>query len=194
MSYPCETAPTGVARDMAARFAGLVPEIGTERLRLRAPRLSDFAIYAEITCSKRGQYMGGPFSREDAWYDFVQLASGWMLRGHGGWAITTDGDQCLGFVLLGFEPGDQEVELGFLLSANAEGHGYAQEAAKAVRDWAFATYGWNTLISYVDEDNARSRKLVETLGATRDTKAEAALGDDLAGMRAYRHVAVGAVQ
>ncbi|MGB1035366.1 MAG: GNAT family N-acetyltransferase, partial [Primorskyibacter sp.] len=126
-------APGAVA--LSAQMAALVPVLHTDRLVLRAPALADFPVWADIMCGPRSLHLGGPMMRDDAWADFIQLASGWYFHGHGGWTIT-QGDAVMGFVLLGLEPGDAEPELGFLLCAEAEGHGIAFEAASAARAYA----------------------------------------------------------
>jgi RimJ/RimL family protein N-acetyltransferase len=107
-------------------------------------------------------------SRNDAWWDFVQLASGWMLHGHGGWSIVdVDSEELLGFVILGLEPGDAQIELGFLVSEQNEGLGIAFEAAQMAREFAFDTLNLSELASYIHKDNARSIALAERLGAKR---------------------------
>jgi RimJ/RimL family protein N-acetyltransferase len=67
-----------------------------------------------------------------------------------------------------------------------DGHtqlGYATEAATAVRDWAFASLGLTTLVSYIDPDNFPSRRVAEHLGATLDPNAARPDPTDLV----YRH-------
>lgn len=186
MTFPCENPTPGPAVDMAARISGLVPVVETERFRLRAPVLADFPAFAEIDCSDRARYIGGPETREDAWFSFLGFAAGWMLHGHGGWTITEKSDDApLGFIILGFEPGDEEVEIGYLLCESAEGRGVATETARAVRDWAEETLNLAGLVSYVDAENTASANVVRRLGATRDPKAEAAFADT--SMHVYRH-------
>ncbi|MXY32545.1 MAG: GNAT family N-acetyltransferase [Boseongicola sp. SB0664_bin_43] len=173
----------GPAMDIAHAFAANVPVIRTGRLVLRALRLEDFPGYASILCTDRGRFAGGPLSREDAWPDFAALSAGWMLHGHGGWAVaaTATGD-LLGFVLLGLEPGDVEIELGYLFLEDSEGKGFATEAAAAARDWGFNTLGLVTLVSYIASKNARSIALAKRLGAIEDTPKDWPKGNVV-----YRH-------
>jgi RimJ/RimL family protein N-acetyltransferase len=160
----------GPAAEIATVFRALVPQFETGRTRLRAPRVGDFEAYAEIVCGERGSYIGGPMSREDAWFDFASLSSSWMLYGHGGWSVVArDTGELLGFVVLGLEPGDLDVELGFLFRAGAEGKGYAREAAERVRNWAFSHLELTALDSYVDARNARCIALAKRLGAKDET-------------------------
>ena len=165
--YACETPPSGAAAVFALQLQGQLPTLVTDRLILRAPKCEDFDRYAETMCSDRGQFMGGPFSREDAWADFCSATANWILHGHGMWTIGHAGDVA-GFVLLGFEPGDQEPELGFMVTPHFEGRGIAFEAAKAVRDHAFQTLGWSTLVSYIEPANTRSVALAKRLGGRPD--------------------------
>ena len=64
-----------------------------------------------------------------------------------------------------------EPEIGWMLVSGAEGRGIAHEAAAALRAWAYARFGWTTLVSYIDPANARSIRLAERLGARLDTAA-----------------------
>ena len=184
---PRHELPTaGPAEQIAAMFCALAPTIQTERLVLRAPKLQDFDACADIACSERGRFVGGPMSRDDAWDEFAKMSAGWMLHGHGGFAIEDAKSQDVyGFVVLGLEPGDHEVELGFALTEAGEGKGIAYEAALAVRDWAARELGLTELVSYIDPANERSIAVATRLNATRDPKAEAALNDP--GTCVYRH-------
>lgn len=185
---PRHELPTkGPASEIASMFVALVPVIRTERLILRGPKLSDFPACADIACAERGRYIGGPMSRDDAWSEFAKMAAGWLLHGHGGFVIEHGvTNATLGFVILGLEPGDHEVELGFLLTDDGEGKGIAFEAAAAIRDWAARELGLTGLVSYIDPENARSIAVATRLKAVRDTNAEAALDD--AGTLVFRHI------
>ena len=189
MTAPCEAHRPGPAAKAAARLGGRVPVIDTRRLQLRGPRIYDFAAYADILCSDRARYMGGPFSRAEAWADFTNYVACWMLHGHGLWTIDAATMPSAGFVLLGFEYDDPEPELGILLTAGAEGQGYAAEALAAARDHAFAALGWDSVVSYVDPANTRCIALMTGAGAARDAGSEAMLCD---GTQVWRHRSGGA--
>lgn len=183
----CETPPSGVAATRARKTAATVPELTTERLRLRAPETADFDTFAEILCGPRGVHIG-TYTRETAWLDFAQLVATWLLRGHGLWTVEPrDGGEPLGFVLLGFDQEDPEPELGYMFTARSEGRGIAFEAARAARDFAFDELGWTTLVSFVAEGNTRSAALAQRLGARADGKITDADG----AMLVYRYGAGG---
>lgn len=161
-----EQPPTGVPAALASNLAAQIPALVTDDLTLRAVRVEDFDAYADILCSERGRFIYPNCTRAYAWHDFVQLASGWVLHGHGGWAIEDNetGD-LLGFVLLGLEPGDEEIELGYMLVEAHEGLGIAHEACLMARHFAFDTLKLTRLVSYVYKENTRSVALAQRLGA-----------------------------
>lgn len=186
---PRHELPTkGPAAELSAMLREQLPVIQMERLTLRAPRLSDFPACASIACTERGRFVGGPMSREDAWSEFAKMSANWLLHGHGGFTVEdTASGVIFGFVILGLEPGDHEVELGFAMTEAGEGKGIAFEAASTVRDWAARELGLTGLVSYIDPENTRSIALAMRMKATRDPKAEAALDD--AGTWVFRHPA-----
>ena len=164
-----ESRPDGPAAELAARVSSVVPELETNRLRLRAPEIDDFQLYAEIMSSDRGRFiMARPVSRADIWIDFCGTVATWLLRGHGIWSATLKkNSEPVGFVLIGAEPGDEAHELGFAVSQRVEGQGIAFEAAVAARDWAWSVLQVPRLVSYVDPENTRSAALARRLGASR---------------------------
>jgi len=134
MTLRHEQAPTGIPSAMAANVAAQIPTLVSDAILLRAPKVEDFPLYADVMCTERGQYMGGPLSAE-----------------------------LLGFVILGLEPGDQQIELGYLVSETNEGLGIAHEAAQMARAFAFDTLQLSELASYIHKDNARSIALAGSM-------------------------------
>ncbi len=167
-AYPWTLPVPSQPAALAASLRALVPQLNTDRLILRAPDLADFAAYEIIMAADIHSYMGGPFNTEDAWLDFNQGIAGWALRGQGMWTVTLHDQTVVGFVcaMCGF--GDQETELGYLFLADHHGQGYATEATRAARDYAWDTQGVTSMVSYIDPKNASSRALAERLGATVD--------------------------
>lgn len=176
MPLPHETpALTGATAERLKATQTLVPELATSRLRLRAPHLEDFQLYADIILAPEGRFLTEDQTREAAWLDFAQMTSLWMLRGYGLWSIDDIETGALaGFVLIGFEPGDHEPELGYMIGADHRGRGFAAEAAAAVRDFAFSELGLDTLVSTIDHENTASKAVARKLGGVRDADAEAA--------------------
>lgn len=178
-TYPWETPATGAPAALAARLHALLPRLETARLVLRAPVIEDFDAYRAILMSERAIYMDGPLDRRESWLDFSQVVATWPLRGHGLFVIEAKATgKTLGFTLIGMEHGDREPELGWFLAETAEGHGYAFEAAQALRDWGLREMRLDSLVSYIDHANTRSIRLAEKLGGWPDAAAGAALGEN----------------
>ncbi|MDW4550627.1 GNAT family N-acetyltransferase [Defluviimonas sp. D31] len=163
-----------------------IPELTTERLILRAPRVADFADYAGILMSDRAVHMGGPYDRRAAWLDFFAETASWPLRGYGPFAMEDRATGAfVGMSILHYEITDPEPELGWMVTEEAEGRGFAFEAAVATRDYVFDTLGWDSIASYIAPGNRRSVTLAERLGARLD--AAAARPEACPGCLVYRH-------
>ncbi|MXU66835.1 GNAT family N-acetyltransferase [Oceanomicrobium pacificus] len=164
MLAPVHLPAPGAAIAASARAA--LPVLETDRLVLRAPELGDFALFADLLSGDRARFMGGPQDELQSWYDFANYSAGWLLRGDGMFTVTEDSTP-VGFIFAGCEPKDRGIELGFMMSAAAEGRGLAFEAATAARDHLFSI-GAPSILSFVAPGNARARALAERLGGTLD--------------------------
>lgn len=93
-------------------------------------------------------------------------------NGWGLWAVeVVGGPSFIGFVGLGrpgFEPFTSSVELGWRLSRDAWGKGYATEAAGAAAAHAFTALGLDELVAFTTTNNMPSRRVMEKLGMAHD--------------------------
>lgn len=161
---PWEIPPKGARAALSDRLTSGLPRLVSARLTLRAPKLGDFNAYAQIFLSDRWHDEDGR-TREDAWLDYAQMVAGWMLRGMGLMAVDTREGTHVGFVVLNHEYGDAHAELGWMLNAHAQGHGYATEAARSALRFAFDTLKLKTLVSYIAPSNTASIRVAERLAA-----------------------------
>lgn len=145
------------------------PVLETARLLLRAPRLEDFEAWAACTSdSQMMTFIGGPQSRPIAWRAFMTMAGSWSLHGFAMFSvIERSSGRWVGRVGPWRPEGWPGNEIGWGLAREAEGKGYAYEAAVAATDWAFATLGWSDVIHCIDPANKRSEALALRLGSTR---------------------------
>ena len=60
--------------------------------------------------------------------------------------------------------GDELYEIGYHVRRDHWRHGYATEAARACRDWAFAHLQTDRLISLIRPENIASRRVAERIG------------------------------
>ncbi|MCB2129927.1 MAG: GNAT family N-acetyltransferase [Rhodobacteraceae bacterium] len=145
------------------------PTLHTERLTLRAPRLADFEHWAAFFASPRSVHERGMMDRAGAYRHWAADVALWPLKGYGPFGLD---DRVTGAYVgeVGiYEPeGYPEPELGWFTVPEAEGKGYAAEAARAVMTWARQNLGWDRLINIVDPANARSIALGQRLGGTID--------------------------
>ena len=88
--------------------------------------------------------------------------------GFGPYAVLEQQSQeVIGYCGLFFFPdidGQAEVEIGYRLALSAWGKGYASEAAKAVRDYAFTALDIRRLIAMIDPSNTASIRVAEKIG------------------------------
>lgn len=163
-----------------------IPTLTTERLTLRAPVMEDYAAYEALWLSERSVHMGGPLAPRVIWGVFCHDIALWHLYGHGALMIDLRATgQCVGQVGINHGPWFPEKELGWLVYDAHEGNGYATEAARALRDWAFTTLKLPHLVSYVDAANARSSSVALRLGGVLDPDAPKQDPEDLV----YRYLA-----
>jgi RimJ/RimL family protein N-acetyltransferase len=149
------------------------PVLETERLILRAPAAADWPHWHAFARSERAKFVGGPMTDGVAWRAFCHIIGMWVARGYGSFVFVEKASKTPLGLAGPWHPWDwQEREIGWTVTApEAEGKGYAFEAAAAARAYAFRTLGWETAVSYIDPANARSIALARRLGAVFDADA-----------------------
>ncbi|WP_371227612.1 GNAT family N-acetyltransferase [Roseovarius sp. 2305UL8-3] len=165
------------------------PVLETERFILRAFGPQDMERGVAHLMTERTKYMGGPWSKADAWDHCCGLMGHWAVRGYGLFSICPKGsDEAIGDVGLLMPEGYHEPELGWgVWSPEYEGKSIAYETALVVRDHAYRDHGWSTLVSYIDPDNTRSIALAKRLGCTLDPDAKLPDLPEWEGTLTYRH-------
>jgi RimJ/RimL family protein N-acetyltransferase len=62
----------------------------------------------------------------------------------------------------------RQGEIGFMLHPDHQGHGYATEAAEAILELAFDTYGLHRVFGRVEPRNTASARVLERLGMRKE--------------------------
>jgi len=174
-----------------------IPTLETGRLVLRGPRMEDMLAWAAFFASDRARFVRGEDTTlRAAWRGLAHDAGMWMLRGYGSFifALKDSPDRPLGMTGPWHPLDWPEPELGWTVwTEEAEGKGYVREAATEARRFAYEDLGWQTAVSYIDPENARSIALAERLGCTLDPEAPQ---PDFDGHKVlvYRHPAPEALQ
>jgi RimJ/RimL family protein N-acetyltransferase len=145
----------------------MVPVLETERLRLREWREADLSTYAAFWADEdTARYVGGTCSRGDAWRRMAMQIGHWVLRGYGMWAVEEKASgELAGYCGPWHPEGWPEREIGWGLAKAFHGHGYATEAGRRARDFAYRELGWPTAVSYIAAENVASRRVAARLGA-----------------------------
>ena len=154
-------------------FAGHVPVIETERLRLRAHRAEDYATSLAIWSDPEVvRYIGGrPSSPEDVWKRLLQNLGLWSLLGYGYWAVEEKASG--GYVGdIGFAdfrraitpPLQDMLEFGWVLAPAAHGKGYASEVVAAIMSWAQTHFADRRMVCMISPDNHASIRVAEKAG------------------------------
>lgn len=162
------------------------PVLTTGRLVLRAPVAGDWPHWRAFALSDRSRFLTD-YDEPLAWRAFCHLIGMWVTRGFGSFVFHEKGSrEPLGMAGPWYPVDWPEAEIGWSVwSPGAEGKGYAFEAAEATVAHAFGTLGWQTAVSYIDPQNARSIALAQRLGARQDV--DAAVPDPSDPCLVFRH-------
>ena len=144
----------------------------TERLFLREMDMDDYgALYAVLADQNIMRHYPYAFDEE--------RVRGWIERnmdryrndGFGLWAVCLKETEEMigdcGLTLQNME-GEMLPEIGYHIRADRQRRGYAGEAAKAVRDWAFRNTDYPALYSYCKYTNEPSYRTAESIGMRFD--------------------------
>ena len=151
-----------------------IPELETERLRLRGWRASDLAPFAALNADPEVmEHFPERLDRAASDALVARIEAGWAEDSLGLWAVERRADgEFLGFVGLSrpsfeahFTPA---VEVGWRLARDAWGHGYATEAAREALRFGFENLGLSEIVSFTVPANVRSRAVMERIGMRRD--------------------------
>ncbi len=141
--------------------------MGTDRLVLEPLTQRHTAALARIHADPDvARYVGGAtLDAEGTAAQVLRFEAIWREHGWGQSAVVERASGALvGRVGLHPWPLWDEVELGYVLAREAQGRGYATEAAVAWLDAAFGPLGLDRVTAVIHPDNTRSRRVAARLG------------------------------
>lgn len=147
--------------------------VETERLILRGWRDADLKPFAAMCADPRVMDTLGPLMSEDEVAAMIGRVEN-IRREHGYtfWAVERREDGAfLGWC--GVKPGpagipiEGEMEIGWRITADEWGKGYAREAAQATLDWVWANTDAPLVSAITSTGNHRSWGLMERIGMVR---------------------------
>lgn len=144
--------------------------IETSRLRLREWRIGEEALLARFLSDERVMYAyEGAFSEAEVAHWLQWNLASYEENGFGLWAVEGKvTGKLLGECGLTWQvvEGEKLLEIGYHLLYDAWHNGYAQEAAQAVRDYAFTTLKAQKVHSIVRDTNLASMNVAIRNGMT----------------------------
>ncbi|MBN9320014.1 MAG: GNAT family N-acetyltransferase [Caulobacterales bacterium] len=143
------------------------PTLETARLILRPPILDDLEAWTAFSADEEvTRFVGGLQSRSQTWRILNTMIGSWVSEGFAMWSvIEKDTGRWIG--RMGpWRPADwPTAEVGWGLAREAQGKGYATEAAVAAVDFAFDSLGWAQVDHCIHPDNKASAAVAARLGA-----------------------------
>lgn len=145
----------------------------TERLTLHRLAESDLgSLHAMHLDEQVMKTLGGVRDRAQTQATLAELMEHWTTYDFGWWSVFLQEEGAVGegrFLGRGGlrhvqVAGQDEVEVGYGLVADAWGNGYASEIARASIWTAFERLGLDALVSFTMPDNAASRNVMEKCG------------------------------
>lgn len=140
----------------------------TERLYLREMDTDDFdALYQVLADVSIMQHYPYTFDEERVKGWIERNMSRYKDNGFGLWAVCL---KCTGEMIgdcgltLQNIDGEMLPEIGYHIRKDCQHKGYAKEASKAVRDWAFSNTSYPALYSYCKYTNVPSYRTAESIG------------------------------
>ena len=134
--------------------------IETQRLLLREYTLADFdALYEIVSDPETMRHYPAPFDAERTRRWIAWNLDNYERYGFGLWAVVLKatgefiGDCGLTLQII---DGETLPEIGYHIHKRCWRQGYAKEAARAVRDWAFQNTPYDALYSYMKYTNVAS--------------------------------------
>ena len=148
--------------------------IGTERLKIRRLNINDLDNIKETLEDPLAMYAyEGAFSDEETEAWLKRQLDRYQEYGLGLWAVEDKvTSEFLGQCGLTYQPwkGEKVLEIGYLFNRRNWGKGYAIEAAKSTKEYAFSTLGAKEVCSIIRDTNTPSMRVAIRNGMLpRDT-------------------------
>ncbi|WP_299664696.1 GNAT family N-acetyltransferase [uncultured Psychromonas sp.] len=146
--------------------------IETERLILIPVTKADFDIYKDImSCPVMSLYLPkeAPYSDEEVFLHIVKRVEHWK-QGFGSFIVYLKNEPNikLGYTGIEVSPNIKCSDIRYGFKKNAQGYGYAYEAARAVLEHTFTLGKHDKIYGVAVKENIPSVKILEKLGMTVD--------------------------
>lgn len=158
-------------KDFIYRLFSRIPPLETERLTLRAMRVSDAAdMYAYASLSEVTKYLTWDIhqSVEETKEYLTYVGQRYRTGNFYDWALIAkeDGHMIGTCGFTSFDYNADAGEIGYVLNPAYAGRGLATEAVREVMRFGFVRLGLNRIEAHYIDGNDRSRALMERVGMT----------------------------
>ena len=150
-------------------------ELAGERVLLRRFQPADvveFVAYRSCAEVARFQSWDAPYPRDEG-ERFIQEIANEHPDTAGAWfqfavALRSTGQMIGDCAAMPHADDPRQCDIGFTISAEHQGHGYATEAVRMLLSYLFTARGKHRVTAYCDARNAASIALLERLGMRRE--------------------------
>jgi RimJ/RimL family protein N-acetyltransferase len=161
----------------AAAEAPEIPEVRTERLRLRGFTQADLAVWNRALFANpdvtRYLPIDGPLSDEALVQALGRSRAHWSHHGYGAWALEERaGGPFVGHCGLRYLDDAGQTEIYYALAKPFWGRGLATEAAGAALAFGFERAGLTRIVAYAVPDNTASTHVMAKLGMRMEDEVE----------------------
>lgn len=149
-----------------------IPVLRGERVILRAWEPRDAEPFGALNADPVAmEHFPATLSRAESDALIARAQAALETRGWGWWCLEIDGG-CAGFVGLSVPSFEAHftpcVEIGWRMARRFWGRGYATEAARLARGFAFDELALPEIVSFTTVNNRRSQRVMERLDMTRN--------------------------
>ena len=143
----------------------------TKRLRIRRYTREDFDVLYEILSDPETmKYYPRPYDQNgvNRWINWC--LDSYEKHGYGLWALELkETGAFIGDCGISMQNIDGEIlpEIGYHINKNYWRQGYAKEACSAVKDWFFENTDFDSVYSYMNQENTPSRATAASNGMTQ---------------------------
>lgn len=141
--------------------------VETPRLILRVPTADDLDPWAAMMADEEAaRFIGGVMARSVSWRGLMTMIGAWHANGFAMFSVI---DKASGRWVGRLGPWRPEgwpgPEVGWAITREFWGRGYATEGAIASTNWAFDHLGWDRVIHSIDPANVASQMVAKKLGS-----------------------------
>lgn len=142
-------------------------QLETPRLLLRVPCAGDLDRWAEMMAdAEAARFIGGVAPRAVTWRMVMTMIGAWHAHGFAMFSVYEKATgRWVGRLGPWMPEGWPGTEVGWGISPDCWGRGYATEGAIAATNWAFDHLGWTRVIHCIDPDNIASQQVARKLGS-----------------------------